>query len=1156
MKKIFRLAAMFMLTASVSFAQNTLTITTRIADKLAQLPAKNGKEYKQNAEEMISWGKAGIVEMATMLTPAGTSDNEKIEFAIGGLTYFVNQKGQESARKLVAEAYAEALGKTKDKDNQAFLLFQLQQIASDEAVPAISSFLNNEYLSGRAARALARVRTDKASQALLSALPNAKNTAQSDIVQALGDAAYAPAADAIEKLAGSGNAKLQKTVLYALGEIGATSSQNILANAAKAVAYQFDNTNATSSYLHYLSRLNQNGQSEVAEKAALELINKATAANQTPVRSAGLKLYSDIKKREAVPLLVKETVRGTDSKYREAALALGQKYMMAEGARPWTAALVTAKPQVASEIVTMLGNANAQDALVPLTKLLSSGNSNLKLAAISAVAKIGQEKSLPALLGMLSKSNATETQAIKNALFSLKGDGLTNNIAKVLPKLPAPAKSAMIDVLAARAASQYSSLIFGELKNKDAGVRNAAFAALKNTATADNLPQLFTLLNGTSDAGQTSAIQNAIKSAISGAGSKEAQTALVLSQLSSSNKKGALLPVLASIGGKQALSSVVNAFKSNEASLQQDAVSALSNWSDGTAAEELYKIGEETSNATYRDQALSGYIKAINTSSETAVQKSLRLRKAFVLAQTDAQKQTILRELVKHKTFNSLIFAGQFLDEPALRQTAAQTVMEIAKTDKNIYGPEVRALLEKCLNTLEGSESNYQKEEIRKHLSELPKDEGFVKIFNGKDLTGWKGLVGNPITRAKLSADSLAYKQKIADEKMRAGWKAVNGELIFTGKGDNLCTEKQYGDIEMYVDWKLDANGKEGDAGIYLRGSPQVQIWDTSRVKVGAQVGSGGLYNNKVHQSIPSKVADNPLGEWNTFYIKMVSDRVTVYLNGELVVDNIILENLWDRNLPIFATEQLELQAHGTVVSYRDIYVREIPRAEKFELSAEEKNEGYKVLFDGSNMFEWVGNTTDYVIEDGVMVCRPTGRGHGNLYTKDEYSDFTFRFEFLLTPGANNGLGVRSPLTGDAAYSGAYELQILDNTADIYKKLEPYQYHGSPYGIVAAKRGFLKPVGEWNYQEVTVKGNKVKVTLNGTVIVDADVKEITQNGEKIADGKKHPGLFRTTGHIGFLGHGSVVSFRNIRVKDLSKVETVVAEPATKGKKASKKKKKK
>ncbi|MCY1539779.1 hypothetical protein D9M68_753810 [compost metagenome] len=265
-----------------------------------------------------------------------------------------------------------------------------------------------------------------------------------------------------------------------------------------------------------------------------------------------------------------------------------------------------------------------------------------------------------------------------------------------------------------------------------------------------------------------------------------------------------------------------------------------------------------------------------------------------------------------------------------------------------------------------------------------------------------------------------------------------------------------------------------------------------------------------------------------------------------MVTDNIILENYWDRNLPIFAEEQIELQAHGSPVAYRNIYIREIPRAKPFELSAEEKNEGFKILFDGTNMHSWTGNTTDYVIEDGNMAIRPKpGKGSGgNLFTKEEFSDFNFRFEFQLTPGANNGLGIRSPLEGDAAYVGM-ELQILDNDAPIYKDLKEYQYHGSIYGTVAAKRGFLKPMGEWNYQEVIAKGSKIKVILNGTVILDADIEPFKQNGT--IDGEDHPGIKRDSGHIGFLGHGSPLQFRNIRIKDLSKETDKKIVPARKKK---------
>ena len=421
----------------------------------------------------------------------------------------------------------------------------------------------------------------------------------------------------------------------------------------------------------------------------------------------------------------------------------------------------------------------------------------------------------------------------------------------------------------------------------------------------------------------------------------------------------------------------------------------------------------------------------------------------------------------------------------------------------------------------------------RESKAAMLQKEGFVALFNGKDLKGWKGLVGDPIKRSKMDAKTLAEAQKKADAEMHDSWKVVDGELRFIGHGNNITTIKKYGDFEMLVDWMIIDDGKqEGDAGIYLRGTPQVQIWDNARVKVGAQVGSGGLYNNKENESKPLKVADKKLNEWNTFRIIMKADRVTVYLNGELVTDNVVLENYWDKNLPIPAQEQIELQAHGSPVYYRNIYIKELPRTKPFQLSAQEKKEGFKVLFDGINMHQWTGNKSDYITENGSMVISPKpnkGSG-GNLFTKEEFSDFVFRFEFQLTPGANNGLGIRAPKTGDAAYQGM-ELQILDNDAPVYKDLQVYQYHGSIYGTLPAKRGFLKPTGQWNYQEVIVQGPKIKVILNGTVILDADITDARKNGA--ADGKPHPGLLRDSGHIGFLGHGSPLKFRNIRIKDLS-----------------------
>ncbi len=188
--------------------------------------------------------------------------------------------------------------------------------------------------------------------------------------------------------------------------------------------------------------------------------------------------------------------------------------------------------------------------------------------------------------------------------------------------------------------------------------------------------------------------------------------------------------------------------------------------------------------------------------------------------------------------------------------------------------------------------------------------------------------------------------------------------------------------------------------------------------------------------------------------------------------------------------------------------------------------EGFTPIFNGKDLTGWAGPVGNYQVVDGTLMCRP-GQG-GTIYTEREYADFVVKLEFKLPPGGNNGLAIRYPGEGDAAYAGMTELQVLDNTAPKYASLDPRQFHGSAYGMVAAKKGFLRPVGEWNEQEVTVRGSTIRVVLNGTVILDTDLAPVTQFHEN----RPHPGKDRRSGHFGFAGHGDPVQFRNIRIKEL------------------------
>jgi len=203
-----------------------------------------------------------------------------------------------------------------------------------------------------------------------------------------------------------------------------------------------------------------------------------------------------------------------------------------------------------------------------------------------------------------------------------------------------------------------------------------------------------------------------------------------------------------------------------------------------------------------------------------------------------------------------------------------------------------------------------------------------------------------------------------------------------------------------------------------------------------------------------------------------------------------------------------------------------------FLLLADDKpatEEGFALLFDGKTLDGWQGSKDGYVVQEAAIVSQP--KGSGNLETVKEYANFHLKFEFKLTPGANNGIGIRAPLSGNSAYLGM-EIQVLDDSAEKYAHLRPAQYHGSIYDVVPAERGHQKPVGEWNSEEITADGRHIKVVLNGATIVDANLDAVKEQIKDPARLAKHPGLWRTTGHIGFLGHGAAVEFRNLRVKEL------------------------
>jgi hypothetical protein len=414
--------------------------------------------------------------------------------------------------------------------------------------------------------------------------------------------------------------------------------------------------------------------------------------------------------------------------------------------------------------------------------------------------------------------------------------------------------------------------------------------------------------------------------------------------------------------------------------------------------------------------------------------------------------------------------------------------------------------------------------------AEVKPPAGFKALFNGKDLTGWWGVgTEDPRKWMALPPEKLAQKRAASLEDIRKHWRVENGELVNDGHGLYLTTDENFGDFELVLEYKT---VPLADSGIYLKGCPQVQIWATTKEagkwKLGADKGSGGLWNNSpgAPGKDPLVHADKPFGEWNKVRVIQLGSRTWVWLNNQLVVDGAIMENYFNRKLPIPPRGPIQLQTHGGEIRWRNIFLREIGPDEANRLLRGQDPKGFKVIFNGRNFDGWTGAVKGYEIHDGVLACRP--HSGGVLYTKEEYGDFIVRLEFKLPPYGNNGLAIRYPGKGDAAYSGMCELQVLDNSHPEYAHLDPRQYHGSAYGMVAAHRGYLRPVGQWNYQEVTVKGSTIKVELNGTIILDCDLSKVTE----FKDNHPHPGKDRKKGYFGFAGHSSPVQFRNISIRRL------------------------
>ena len=898
-------------------AQDYPALAAKVSTILAKFPADNAKEKEAFAAELFSLGPDGLRDVLGRLAAPGTDDDSLARFALDAVAVNVSRAGAESERRIFVKQLLKALDEPRDAEVKAFLLSELQLVGKKEIVKPLAKLLNDPKLCGPAARALVASHAPEAETALLKSLETVPVGNRIELIQALGELRSAAASKKILVYAADPDAGIRRAAIFALANIGDPAAQPILERSA-VTASPYERARSASLYLLFARRQWENGKKDAAERIYRDFIRNSTLPEESQVRASALTLLVRILGADVLDVLL-DAAESFDVQFRQKALELAEAIPGEKATARWIEKLAGLRPENQGDVIAMLGRRGDKAALETVRRKIGGEDKWVSLAAAVASARLGGDAVFDDVWPLLWSEDAEQVRAVRQALSFFSPARVVAKAASILMDAPAQTRIALIEMLAERKAREATGLVLAQARSEDENVRKAAFAALEPLARPDDAPALIGLLSAVSGTADVVPVQNALVAAANQIPEPERRAEAVLTAIEQAQgpKRADLVKPLARIGGEKALAFVISAARNPDPQLQAAALYALSNWLDGSALEELWKTARTTDDRKNRYLALQGIARLTGEAEFSSERKLLLLKDALDVAVEVNEKNLILSALAGIRTPESLRAVAKFFDDKTLRVRAAQAVLRMvmpAPGAAGLAGLETAMILKKALLSIE---NEYDRDEAERYARSLLFKNGFTALFNGKDLSGWKGLVADPPQRAKMTPAELKKTQPEADALMRQHWKVVEGALVFDGQGHSLCTLKDYGDFEMFVDWKI---REKGDSGIYLRGSPQVQIWDLTQ----SPDGSGGIYNNKIHPAKPLLRADRPVGEWNTFYIRMTGERVTVHLNGVLVADNVVMENYWEREKPIYPTGQIELQAHSTPLTFKNIYIREI----------------------------------------------------------------------------------------------------------------------------------------------------------------------------------------------------------------------------------------
>ena len=913
-RRILILIATLILIISIGTAQEkSVGLQTKILKILQKYPAQNVSDLDKQSYEILQLGKDGLLSICRLLVPPGKADDSQVRFALGGLTTYVNRTGNEDQRRMYAKAVIKALDSERNKNVMAFLIRQLQRCGKIESVRSLKRYLSDPTLSEPATLALLAIGSNEAEKMLIRSLNTVSQKNKATLVKALGELKSQRAVRKILKYSSTRDRELRNVTLFALANIGDPRAEDVLDKFA-ITAGPYERAQAPSLYLLYAHRLAEQGNRLLCINICRELISSHMSPQESHIACAALNTMVDVLGEKSFEdLLV--AMDSPSKEFRMKALELSDRVPGQEATSIWINKLENSRPEVRAEIIGMLEKRGDTSVLDVVLSELKSEILRVRLAAIPAAVSLGDSAVLPELWPLFQSDSKEEIEVLKLALLRFSTPLIVPEAARIMMDVPFLARIALIEILAERQAKEFADVVFSQAKSEEESLRIAALTALERLSREEDLPRLVDMLMETSKNAEILLLQKAVVASANLVEDKESRADLLLSALETSEGKKHLdlLRILPGIGGTRALHSVIEKTGSEDARVQSVAVYSLAKWPDFDALEEVRRVILTTENPTFRYVSLQGYIRLIQEAELTPEEQYSLLSDVFDAAVEPEDKKVILSGLSRIKSKQSLRHVAVFLQDPELQSNAARAVTRITlpgeEEELGLVGSDVEAALRLVAGIVKDRDMINR---IKDYLGVLWKQEGFVSLFNGKDLTGW---IGNT-----------------------AGYEADEGKLVVfpNREGGNLYTAKEFSDFILRFEFRLTPGANNG-LGIRapLKGDAaylgmELQILDNSADKYKDL--KPYQYHGSIYGVVPAKRGYlKPVGEWNEEEVLARGKRITVKLNGVVIVDADISDAIQNgtmdrRDHPGLKrdTGHLGFLGHGSHVEFSRIWIKEL----------------------------------------------------------------------------------------------------------------------------------------------------------------------------------------------------------------------------------------